>query len=272
MFNYNVSTNLTVVVVIVLVVIVVVVSVSPAHASGQIKTACAFEHMSLIVGGISSSIVVVVVVIVVVLVVVVVVTLGRATHSGQRGPLPRHPCSLRFKANCGSARLPAAQFARARPLPRRAGLATPSPRGSSSYSSTRSVTCATGYPGTATSLMCRADGIWSTSQGCCLTGCCCTPLASTGYVLGTGTGLTTSSTYAMKCVQGYQTPADYLDPLTSTYLTSPGSIVCQSSGSWAAATGCVIIDCRAPVFAGYVFGLYAATTYLNIIAATCEPG
>jgi len=284
--------------------------------------------------------------------------------------------------------------------------------GSSSYGSTRTVTCASGYSGTATSVVCRADGTWSSSQGCCLNGGCCSPQASTGYVLGTGNGLafvnswayptftgwtdtrtstcgtlgmmggsnifgsgaSTSytfanlaagtytlmfdyyhidswdgesgiatwnsvqiwsrahtlggtnlcgnsgygdsigcefprttvtvthsggngvltftsnlnegssneafgvnniyfgSSYAIKCAQGYQTPANYMDPLTSAYLTSPGSIVCQSSGSWTAATGCVVIDCGAPIFLGYVFGYYASTTYLASITPTCEPG
>jgi hypothetical protein len=88
--------------------------------------------------------------------------------------------------------------------------------------STYSMTCATGYSGTAISITCTADGTWSSSSGCAIVDCR-TPVASTGYTIGSG-ATTYGASRTMSCASGYA--------------GSPPSITCQSSGSWSTQSGC----------------------------------
>ncbi len=118
--------------------------------------------------------------------------------------------------------------------------------GAQSVGATRTVSCATGYMGSASSITCQEStsvgGAWTTSSGCTIVSCG-TPMASLGYVLGSG-GTTYGSAYTMTCASGYQ----------GTAL----SITCQASGSWTTPSGCSLITtatvCLEPSQAGYSFG------------------
>jgi hypothetical protein len=63
--------------------------------------------------------------------------------------------------------------------------------GGTTYGSTRSVSCAAGYAGTAASITCQASGTWTTSSGCTITSCPTSP-TQTGYVIASG-----ASTYGL---------------------------------------------------------------------------
>jgi len=94
--------------------------------------------------------------------------------------------------------------------------------GASTYGSTRTVTCATGYTGTASAITCLSDATWRSSSGCTIVSCTTTP-TQTGYTISAGTS-TYGSTRTTTCASG---------------LTGTGSsITCQASGSWTTASGC----------------------------------
>jgi hypothetical protein len=87
--------------------------------------------------------------------------------------------------------------------------------GLSTVGSTRTVTCATGYTGTATSISCQSSLAWSSLSGCSLVSCG-SPVASSGYTLGSGS-TRYNSVYTMTCATSYSGTA--------------ASIVCQPGGS-----------------------------------------
>jgi hypothetical protein len=125
--------------------------------------------------------------------------------------------------------------------------------GSTTYGSTYTMTCATGYSGTAASLTCQSSGSWTSQSGCTIVNCN-SPIAGTGYALGSGS-TTYGSTYTMTCATGYNGTA--------------ASLTCQASGSWTAQAGCSIVSCGTPVAAtGYVLGS-GTTTYGSSYSLTC---
>jgi len=130
--------------------------------------------------------------------------------------------------------------------------------GSSSYLATRTVTCATGYSGTATTVTCQANGTWSTSTGCSIVNCN-TPVAATGYVLSSG-ATTYKSLYYLTCASGYATTAV--------------AISCQSGGTWTSQTGCTIKSCGYPyAMPGYVVGSGGTGfNYQNTYSMACSTG
>jgi hypothetical protein len=72
--------------------------------------------------------------------------------------------------------------------------------GASTYGSSRSVSCATGYSGTASSISCQESGAWSSSSGCTIVSCG-TPPETTGYVIASG-GSNYGSTRTVTCTAG----------------------------------------------------------------------
>jgi len=128
--------------------------------------------------------------------------------------------------------------------------------GSSDFEATRTVTCATGYTGGASSIACGADGTWSTSSGCTIRNCG-TPTAPTGYALGSGS-TTYGSTYTMTCATGYSGTAV--------------SLTCQSSESWTSTSGCTIVSCSSsPTQTGYTIAS-GSSTYGSTRTVTCGSG
>jgi len=111
--------------------------------------------------------------------------------------------------------------------------------GSSTNGSTRTVTCVTGYSGTATSITCGSNGAWSSSTGCTIISCG-TPIAPTGYgfVDGAHTYGTVLSTFC-----------------NIDYIGTPASLTCEASGSWTAFSGCIHASCEEPANSeGYIIG------------------
>jgi len=127
--------------------------------------------------------------------------------------------------------------------------------GSSEYLSIRSVTCAEGYTGFASSVTCQLTGAWTLPSGCTVVGCGYP--THTGYVFAQGSsagGTVLTST----CAPGY--------------FGTGSSITCQSSSSWTVATGCTIISCPTPVAqTGYVLGS-GNMTYGSLFSMTCAVG
>jgi len=134
--------------------------------------------------------------------------------------------------------------------------------GNSYYLQTRSVTCGTGYTGSGCTITCNADTAgssygWSSISGCTIRNCG-TPVAGTGYVVGTGSATTYGATYSMSCATGY--------------FGTAASLTCQSSGSWTDQTGCTIRDCGIPSITGYVFAVNLTTTFDAVVTAVCDEG
>ena len=128
--------------------------------------------------------------------------------------------------------------------------------GTSVFESTRTVSCATGYTGTATDIACQADGTWTTSAGCTIVSCG-TPVAGAGYTLGSGS-TTYGSSYSMTCATGYSGTA--------------AALTCQSSGSWTAQTGCTIVSCpSSPTQTGYTIAT-GSSTYGSTRTVSCASG
>ena len=136
-----------------------------------------------------------------------------------------HLCVLHVAVNCGE---PATQT----------GYMISS--GASTYQSTRTVECAIGYQGSPSALTCQSTRSWTTSAGCSIRDCG-TPVAVTGYVVGTGSATTYGATYSMTCDTGYSGAA--------------ASLTCQSDGSWSTQSGCTLIAnycSSSPTQANYV--------------------
>jgi len=130
--------------------------------------------------------------------------------------------------------------------------------GSQAYGSTRTVTCAVGYTGTATSITCTSAASWSLSSGCSIRDCG-SPVASTGYVVGTNSGGTLyGGTYTMSCASGYSGTA--------------ASITCGTSG-WSTQSGCMAnASCSSPVSStGYVIAS-GSNTWGSTRTVTCASG
>jgi hypothetical protein len=128
--------------------------------------------------------------------------------------------------------------------------------GSTTYGSTYSMTCAAGYTGNAASLTCQSSGSWSSQSGCTIVNCN-SPVASTGYSLGSGE-TTYGSAYTMMCATGFTGTA--------------ASLTCQASGSWTTQSGCSIVNCRIPgSTTGYILGS-GSTTYGSTYSLVCDTG
>jgi hypothetical protein len=72
--------------------------------------------------------------------------------------------------------------------------------GGVTYDSVRTVTCASGYIGTASSITCQSSGSWTTSTGCNVN--CSVSPTQTGYTISAGAS-THSSTRTVTCATGY---------------------------------------------------------------------
>jgi len=126
--------------------------------------------------------------------------------------------------------------------------------GSTTFGSTYSMSCATGYTGTAAALTCQADGTWTAQSGCTIRNCG-TPVASTGYALGSGS-TTYNSSFSMSCASGY----------TGTAAT----LTCRADGTWSAQSGCTIVNCGTPsVSSAYNLGS-GSTTYGSTYSLSCN--
>jgi len=129
--------------------------------------------------------------------------------------------------------------------------------GSSSYGSSRTVSCGTGYTGSATTIFCGISGAWGTSSGCNPVDCS-TPVPSEGYALGPATATTFGSYYSMSCVSGFAGSGTTLE--------------CLASGQWTAQTGCILINCENPIASvGYVIAT-GSTTYGSSLDVMCDAG
>jgi hypothetical protein len=130
--------------------------------------------------------------------------------------------------------------------------------GSTTYGSTYTMTCVTGYTGTAASLTCESSGSWSSQSGCTLVSCPSAP-TQTGYSLNTGSS-TYGSTRTASCATGYT--------------GSASSITCQASAEWSSSTGCTLVDCGPiPEVVGYVFFNTTADTHWPVaIDTACATG
>lgn len=125
--------------------------------------------------------------------------------------------------------------------------------GASTNGSTRTASCAIGYTGSATSIMC-SSGTWSASTGCTVVNCA-TP-SQRGYTFtfsGTSYGVTSS---AQSCATGYTGTAT--------------AITCQSSGTWSNSSGCYA-NCASPTQPGYTINA-GATTHGTTLTAICATG
>jgi hypothetical protein len=128
--------------------------------------------------------------------------------------------------------------------------------GTSVFESIRMVSCATGYTGTATDILCQADGTWTSSMGCTIVSCG-TPVAGAGYSLGSGS-TTYGASYSMTCATGYAGTA--------------AALTCQSSGVWTAQSGCTIVSCPStPTQTGYTIAT-GASTFGATRTVTCATG
>jgi hypothetical protein len=128
--------------------------------------------------------------------------------------------------------------------------------GGSNYGDVRTVICATGYSGTASSITCQSSGSWSTSSGCTIVSCG-SPTAPTGYTYASG-GTTYGSTRSVTCATGYS--------------GTSSSITCQASGSWTSPSGCNIISCSSsPTQSGYTIAT-GSSTYGATRTASCAAG
>jgi len=128
--------------------------------------------------------------------------------------------------------------------------------GDSVFEAIRTVTCATGYEGTASDITCQADGTWTASSGCTIRDCG-SPVAGRGYTVGSGS-TTYGSTYTMTCATGYAGTA--------------ASLTCQASATWTAQSGCTIRSCSSsPSQTGYTFGS-GSSTYEATRTSTCATG
>lgn len=129
--------------------------------------------------------------------------------------------------------------------------------GASTYGSTRTATCSTGFTGTAASILCRADLSWSLSSGCAPVSCG-TPTASAGYTVGSNAGGTTyGGVYTMSCAVGYA--------------GTPVNIVCQSGGTWSTQSGCLINSCATPEQPNYVIAS-GSYTFGSSLSVSCGTG
>jgi len=184
--------------------------------------------------------------------------------------------------------------------------------GSSTYGATRTVSCATGYSGTASAISCQASGGWTSSTGCALASCG-TPTTPTGYALGSG-GTTYGSSYSMTCATGYTGAATSIScssggtwstpsgctivscpstPTQTNYVITAGSstygatrtvscatgysgtasaISCQASGGWTSSTGCAIVNCGTPTAPAGYANGSGSTTYGSTFTQTCANG
>jgi len=123
------------------------------------------------------------------------------------------------------------------------------------YGSTFSMTCDTGYSGTAATLTCQSDGTWTNASGCSLD--CSSSPTQTGYTIDTGSsaqGATRSAT----CAAGYSGSASV--------------ITCSTSSTWSASSGCTIVGCSSsPTQTGYTIAA-GASTYGSARTTSCSAG
>jgi len=127
--------------------------------------------------------------------------------------------------------------------------------GSTTYGSTYSITCATGYNGTADSLTCQSDGSWSSQTGCNIASCSATP-TQTGYIINAGAS-TYGSTRTVSCASGYSGTASF--------------ITCQASGSWNLSAGCVADCSSTPTQTGYTIAA-GSSSLGSTRTVTCATG
>jgi len=103
--------------------------------------------------------------------------------------------------------------------------------GTSTFQSTRTSTCATGYQGVGrldnektygTIIYCQSGGTWSQAAGCARRQCEASPL-QTGYVIRSG-GVEVADTRDVICAYGY--------------IGTATQVTCQTDGTWTPAYGC----------------------------------
>jgi len=142
------------------------------------------------------------------------------------------------------------------PNPSQAGYLFAS--GTSFFESTLAVSCATGYSGTASDILCQADGTWTSSTGCSpISEFCSSSPSQTGYVITFGAS-TISATRETMCAIGYS--------------GSGTSITCQSSAAWSLASGCTIVSCpSSPTQTGFTIAS-GASTYGATRSTSCATG
>jgi hypothetical protein len=153
-------------------------------------------------------------------------------------------------------------------IPSRTGYVVGS--GGTTYQSIRSVTCATGYSGTAASITCQADSTWTDFSGCTINSCSL-PFEETipmGYELlsfDSNRAHTYGSTWPLQCIVGWTGTEGSLSQALS-------DIVCQADYTWSPYQGCTINDCGTPPsISGYVYER-DITTYAVVLATYCAPG
>jgi len=128
--------------------------------------------------------------------------------------------------------------------------------GATTYGSSLTSSCATGYTGSGTSITCSSSASWSSPSGCTIVSCPSSP-TQTGYTIAAGAS-TYGSTRTVTCATGYTGTAS--------------SITCQASAAWTAASGCALVNCGTPVAgAGYALGS-GGTTYGSTYTMTCATG
>jgi hypothetical protein len=126
--------------------------------------------------------------------------------------------------------------------------------GLSTYLSSRTASCATGYTGTASSISCLESASWSSSSGC-NADCPASP-TQTGYTIATGSS-THGSTRTVTCATGYTGTA--------------ASVTC-SDGTWSPSSGRTIVSCSAtPTQTGYAIAP-GASTYQSTRTVSCATG
>jgi len=129
--------------------------------------------------------------------------------------------------------------------------------GLSTFGSTRTANCASGYAGSARFITCQAEGSWTQNTGCAL-GDCGVPSSLSGYMLGSGNTYV-GSTYSVACAAGY--------------IGSPSSLTCQSTFVWSSFAGCTMVDCGLPIpGVGYELLPGSVTTYNSLYGLSCAAG
>lgn len=118
----------------------------------------------------------------------------------------------------------------------------------------RTVSCVTGYTGTATKITCQASGLWTSFSGCIPVDCQ-QPVVSALYSVCAGSS-GYLATRQVSCTAGYK--------------GSPQPVTCGATGAWSAPSGCTAATCVAPVQTGYKFSTGTNLALAATRTVTCD--
>jgi len=125
------------------------------------------------------------------------------------------------------------------------------------YSSTATYTCKTGYSLTGTKMRtCQADGTWSgVPPACALVSCSTPPTIANGSVSAPTTTFGATATYL--CTGGYT-------------MSGKATQTCQADGTWSSPPACAPVDCGAPSSPAHGSVSAPITTYGSKATYSCD--